>query len=319
MSKSSSKVFKVIISQGDEESIAPEIIAKALAKTNYKKIKIFIVAASSAKKTILRECKRIDFDYSELLRSSINFISPFEMNVPSSYKKDNALSSIYTASTLMLDNKADVFVTAPVDKHKIAKSIKNFAGHTGFLKQLSKAKHTLMLMSTPSIKVAIQTEHIALKMVARSLKKDELTASLKLLAEYACKNNFDKICVLALNPHAGDSRLIGSEEKEILEPVIKNFKFKKLNIFGPYPADSAFTPENRKFFKVFLSLYHDQGMIPVKYLGFDNVVNVTLGLPYIRTSPGHGTAYDIVNKGVASSLSMEKAIIEGINLFKAYA
>lgn len=319
MSKSSFKVFNVVISQGDEDSIAPELIAKTLANINYKRIKIFIVAATRAKDLIIKNCKRIDFNFSKQLDNGINFISPFEINVPVSYKKDNALSSIYTACNFILMKKADFLVTAPINKHKIAKTVKNFSGHTGFLKYLSKSKSTLMLMSTPSIKVAIQTEHIPLNIVSKSLKKEKLIQSLVLLADYAYRKKLKNICVLALNPHAGDAGLIGSEEKEILEPVINSFKYKNIKIYGPYPADSAFTPENREYFKVFLSLYHDQGMIPVKYEGFDNVVNVTLGLPFIRTSPGHGTAYEIVNKGIASSLSMENAIKEGINLYNTYA
>lgn len=318
MLKSSSSLYDVIISQGDEDSIAPEIIAKTLSKTNFNRIKIFILASDNAKKLILSQCKNIDFNFLKFLNSGINFISPFDINIPDPYKKDSALSAIYTASNYMLKKKAKVLVTAPIDKNKISKFVKNFSGHTGLLKKISKSKNTLMLMSTPTIKVAIQTEHISLKNVSKCLKQEKLFSSLELLSDYSYKNKYKDICILALNPHAGDNGLIGVEEKNILEPLIKNFKFKNIKFHGPYPADSAFTPHNRERFKVFLSLYHDQGMIPVKYEGLDNVVNVTLGLPFIRTSPGHGTAYDIVNKGIASSASMENAILEGINLYNAY-
>jgi len=305
----------VILSQGDENSINPEIIAKSIFKINLKKVKLTIIASKNVKIKIF---KFYNFFFKNTKKlESIKFINPNDYNIPKKYSLNTALSCIYIANKLVIENKNSVLVTAPVDKHEISKTIK-FSGHTNLLKKLSKANNTLMLMSTNNIKVAIHTEHIPLSKVSKNINIYNLSSSLSLLIKYCKLNNFKNICVLSLNPHAGDNKLIGFEESIIIKKAINKFKKSSIKISGPLPADSAFTPFNRKKYTVFLAMYHDQGMIPVKYEGFDFVTNITLGLPYIRTSPGHGTAKDIVNKNIASEKSLLKAIYEAIDLNKKY-
>jgi len=312
MSKSLSNA---LISQGEENSINPEIIAKSIFSINLNKVNLSIIATESFKKKIYYFYK-LNFKNTTKL-NKLSFINPETHNIPKKYSYNSAVSSIYLANKLILKKKYDFLVTAPVNKYKISKSTE-FTGHTGFLKKLSKAKNTLMLMSTNKIKVAILTEHIPVYKISKSISIDKINKALNLLVEYCKLNNYHNICVLSLNPHAGDNNLLGDEETKIIKKALLKFKKSSIKIYGPISADSAFTPLNRKKYSVFLALYHDQGMIPVKYEGSDYVTNITLGLPYIRTSPGHGTAEDIINKNIASAKSLIKAIKEGISLNQLY-
>ena len=307
-SKSSSRKFgnlKIGISQGELTGISPEIIAKSLNKLHTDTTLEFYVVCTKEGKELIS--KHLDFTPQE----NIQFIFPDLSEVPSEYHVSEPLVCIYYAAKLALDKKIDAIVTAPIDKNVIAQKYSNFSGHTGFLREITNTENVLMLMSTPSLKVGIFTEHVPLSEVCKHIKKDRIIDSVKLLNDYIKSHSENPtIGVLAINPHAGDSGLIGTEENEIIAPAIKYLNENNIKSIGPLPGDTAFTPSHRKTCDAFLSMYHDQGMIPVKMKGLDLVVNISLGLPIIRTSPGHGVAYDIANKGIASPESMLRAIDE---------
>lgn len=293
MSKSSNKI-KIAITHGELSGISPEIIEKTINNfKNNKKIKIYVIANKEAQKKI-----KINKDF---------FIEP--TNVPKTIEKSDALASIYAASFLALKKEINAIVTAPIDKYKESLIIKNFSGHTGFLKNILKAKNTLMLMHAKNLKVAIMTDHLAIKNISKNINILKIRSSINLLKNYLGNKNAN-IAVLSLNPHAGDKGLLGNEEINIISKAIKGIK----NVVGPIPADTAFTPEKIKEFDAFLAMYHDQGMIPIKMQGVNNVVNITLGLPIIRTSPGHGVAYDIKGKNKASAVSMINAVKEAVKM-----
>jgi 4-hydroxythreonine-4-phosphate dehydrogenase len=294
MLKFSNKKIKIAITQGEKSSISPEIIAKSIDKIKDKNLELFVICSNTYKLKVQKLLKKSNFN---------NFIDLKYENFPENIKTQ-ALKSIYKASMMTLNKDFDAIVTAPIDKNKEEKKYKNFSGHTDFLKDILKAKNSLMLMKAKNLNIAIATNHIPIKNLSKHLTKILLREKLNIFNNYLKTKKSNKIAVLSLNPHAGDKGTLGKEEEKIIKPVIKNLK----NVFGPIPSDTIFMKENIKKYDGILAIYHDQGMIPVKMQGLDNVVNITLGLPIIRTSPGHGVAYDIVNKNIASPKSMINAI-----------
>ncbi|MFH1224075.1 MAG: 4-hydroxythreonine-4-phosphate dehydrogenase PdxA [Pseudomonadota bacterium] len=315
MSEHTSRKFGVIkigITQGELSGIAPEITAKALKVFNKDRtIAIYVVASKDGKKKIL-SCVKTP------LGKHITFIEPDKKHVPGNIGNSDALLCVYHAAKMALNKEIDAVVTAPVDKSKIAEKYSGFSGHTRFLEKILNVGPTLMFMKTPSLKIGIMTEHIPLKDVAKSITKQKIIQAVMLLNKHLSKFK-TKPCigVLSLNPHAGDSGLVGREEIKIISPAIKTLRKKGINVIGPLPADSAFSPSIKNKCDALLSMYHDQGMIPAKIKGMDSLVNITLGLPIIRTSPGHGVAYDIVGKNTASADSMIKAVNQAIEMVLA--
>jgi len=315
MLKSTSKNFgpiKIGITQGEISGIAPEIIAKAIENFNEDKtVEIYVVATPEATIEIKTNLK-----YG--LAKHIVFEEPKYGEIPNIISNSPELSCIYWATKMVLDGDLDAIVTAPVDKNKTSKTYPKFSGHTGFLKEILKAKEVLMLMSTPSFKIGIMTEHVPVKDIIKHLSKERIINSVTLFSEYLNKIKQNPVIgILALNPHSGDGGLIGTEEMEIIQPAIDELNKKQIKVIGPLPADSAFVSPIKDSWDGVLAMYHDQGMIPAKIKGVDNLVNITLGLPIIRTSPGHGVAYDIKGTGKASANSMIKAINQAIDMVLA--
>ena len=229
-----------------------------------------------------------------------------------------ALKSLEAAVSDLKAGKIDVLVTAPINKNTMHSEQFKFSGHTEFLSKSFDVKEHLMLLFNDRIKVALVTEHLALRDVSASLSTDKIFNKIKVLHESLKKDfaiNKPKIAVLALNPHAGDSGLIGMEEKDIILPAVNKAKDQNILAMGPFAADGFFGANEFLKYDAVLAMYHDQGLIPFKYMAFEDGVNYTAGLPVIRTSPDHGTAYDIAGKGIASESSMRNAMYAAIDIF----
>ena len=231
---------------------------------------------------------------------------------------DNAINSIDCAIDAYKKNKIDALVTAPINKSSIQKNKSDFIGHTEYL-QNNFNGNSLMIMVSEVMKIACLTGHTSLSNVKNYISKQNIIENL-LILNNSLKKDFGKvkpkIAVLGLNPHAGESGMLGNEEIEIIIPAIDDTKDKGLLVFGPYSADSFFTTKNLSAFDGILAMYHDQGLIPFKTLAFDSGVNFTAGLDIIRTSPVHGTAFEIAGKGLANENSFRQAVFLACEIYK---
>ncbi len=233
-----------------------------------------------------------------------------------------ALLSIQMASKYLEAGKIDAVVTAPIDKDNIQSDEFKFPGHTEFFTSYFKAEESLMLLVSGQLRVATLTGHVPLKDVAQRITAKLLRTKLLLLAG-SLQKDFGilkpRMAVLGLNPHAGENGLLGTEEKEIILPVIKELREKGMLVYGPYPADGFFATGAWKKFDGTMATYHDQGLVPFKTLAFDSGVNFTAGLSVVRTSPDHGTAYDIAGKGLAIETSFREALYAACDIYKQRA
>lgn len=210
-------------------------------------------------------------------------------------------------------------VTAPINKHNIQSEDFKFPGHTEYLTERFEAKSSLMMMVSDGFRMGVATGHIPLLEVSKTLSSDLLRTKITLFLK-SLKEDFSidkpRLAVLGLNPHAGESGLLGQEELEIIQPVVDEFRTKGNLVFGPYPADGFFGKAQFKEFDGVLGMYHDQGLIPFKYIAFESGVNFTASLPVIRTSPDHGTAYDIAGQNEADPGSFLQALFLALDLVK---
>ena len=230
-----------------------------------------------------------------------------------------SFASLDAATKDLAAGKVDVLVTAPISKEAMGKTDFKFPGHTEYLADLSGLDEALMVMVSPKMRVALVTSHIALKDVVSSLSIDKIVDKLKVFNKSLQKDfgiQRPKIAVFGVNPHAGENGKMGDEEREIISLAIQRASGEGILAFGPYPADGFFGSGAMNKFDGILAMYHDQGLAAFKALAFDEGVNFTAGLPIIRTSPDHGTAYDIVGEGVASEASMRSAIYLAIDVFR---
>jgi len=216
----------------------------------------------------------------------------------------------------------DAITTCPINKKAMNEAGYSFPGHTELLAHLVGASSVAMMFLGPKWRVVLVTTHLPLKDVPGWINKDRILTTLR-LADDGMKKYFGiphpKIGVLGLNPHSGEGGLLGKEERREILPAIAEAKLLGMDVEGPFPADSFFNISGRYAFDVVISMYHDQGLIPVKMLGFKESVNFTLGLPFIRTSVDHGTAYDIAGKGIADPTNLVEAILIAANLSKLNA
>jgi 4-hydroxythreonine-4-phosphate dehydrogenase len=201
-------------------------------------------------------------------------------------------------------------VTCPIDKSIVKSVLPNFTGHTEYLAEKSGAKKTVMMLCNLDFNIALLSNHVSLRDVSSLLTTETVERTIRTSVESFSKH-FDvkkpKIAILGLNPHAGELD-DASEERIVFLPLIKKLQFEGLDIHGPYPADSFFPKAKKDVWDIVFSPYHDQGLVAAKYAGLEHVINVTLGMPYLRISPGHGTAYDIVDQNIADHRSFERAI-----------
>ena len=231
-----------------------------------------------------------------------------------------ALLAIDSAVEDLKNGLIDVLVTAPVNKHNVQEAAqKPFTGHTGYLAEKFGITSYLMLMVGENLRIGVVTEHIPIDQVAKTITTALISDKILILEE-SLRKDFNirkpRIAILGLNPHAGDGGLIGNQEQEIITPAIQAAQQKGFLVYGPYPADGFFASSGYKQFDAVLAMYHDQGLIPFKTLNFEDGVNYTAGLPYVRTSPAHGTAFDIAGKDQASADSMRAATYLACEIFK---
>ncbi|MFA6830818.1 MAG: 4-hydroxythreonine-4-phosphate dehydrogenase PdxA [Bacteroidaceae bacterium] len=243
-----------------------------------------------------------------------------EMGVPDAAAGAAALDALERAIKDYKEGAIDVIVTGPINKHTIQSETFNFPGHTEYIQErLGENHHALMILMSGSLRVALATGHLPLKEVSAAITKELL---LDKLQNFAASLNDDfgivkpRIAVLSLNPHAGDEGLLGDEEVKVIQPVIEELSKKGMFVFGPFAADGFFGSNNYSHFDGILAMYHDQGLAPFKALAMDSGVNFTAGLPVVRTSPAHGTAFGIAGKNVADESSFRSAIYTAIDIYR---
>jgi 4-phospho-D-threonate 3-dehydrogenase / 4-phospho-D-erythronate 3-dehydrogenase len=316
----------VAVTMGDPAGIGPEIIIKALSLAELSRLSRPVVIGdarvmknamkySKASPVVLKEIKRLD--EGDFRTGIINILDMD--NVDSHKLKIGKVSVeagrasvkyIERAIDLAMDKKVDAIATGPINKEAINKAGFRFDGHTELLTKRTGAKHSAMMFLSDSIRVMLVTTHLPLSQVAKEIDKKKILSVIKLadkeLTELLGKK--PRIGVAGLNPHAGEAGIFGSEEEKIISPAIEEAKKMGINVKGPVSADAIFYLANLNMFDIVIAMYHDQGLIPLKLLSFNKSVNVTVGLPIIRTSVDHGTGFDIAGKGWANPSSMIQAI-----------
>ena len=261
-------------------------------------------------------------DFSKVNHKQINIFNCWEEDVIINPGQLNdiggnyAVKSLLAAAHALKEGHIQGLVTAPIHKKNVQSAEFNYTGHTPFLKDTAKASDVLMLLYADNLRVALVTEHVPVKSITQNITKEAIVSKLTLLYNSLRKDfGIDKprIAVLGLNPHAGDEGLIGNEEQEIIRPAIKEVKQNML-VFGPYSADAFFARRSYLKFDAVLAMYHDQGLIPFKTIAVGEGVNFTAGLPFVRTSPDHGTAFDIAGKNKADTTSFTTAVFECVDI-----
>ncbi len=261
-------------------------------------------------------------DFSKLNHKQINIFNCWEEDVvinPGQLTEaagQYAVKSLLAAADALMAGHIQGLVTAPIHKKNVQGDNFRYTGHTPFLKDVAGVKDVLMLLYAENLRVALVTEHLPVQAVAQNITKENIVSKLNLL-NTSLKRDFGidkpKIAVLGLNPHAGDEGLIGNEEETIIRPAIKQAKQNSL-VFGPFSADAFFARRSYLQFDAVLAMYHDQGLIPFKTIAMGEGVNFTAGLPFVRTSPDHGTAFDIAGKNKADATSFMTAVFECVDI-----
>lgn len=324
--------IRVGISIGDINGIGPEVIIKALRNPDMLIGCTPIIYASS--KLLTAHKKLIDDDLfifqgvndaTEAQDKKVNIVpcwsevADIEIGKATKNGGKHAFLSLEKATQDLAAGKIDVLVTAPISKETIHQAGFEFPGHTEYLAHLSGVDEALMMMVTEDLRVALVTSHIPLKDVPNVINENIVLDKIKKLNNSLIKDFGivrPRIAVLGLNPHAGERGSMGTEESEIISPAIQKAMEKGILTFGPYPADGFFGSRHYLKFDAVLAMYHDQGLTGFKSLAFDNGVNFTAGLPIVRTSPDHGTAFDIAGKGIANEQSMRSAIYLAMDIYK---
>lgn len=322
------------ISIGDINGIGPEVIIKALSNHMIMNECIPIIYGSSKvmgyHKNIVKDP---GFNFININRTDkaatnkVNLINCWQDNVtidigqPTEDSGKCAYIALDRAVGDLKKGFIDALVTAPINKHAMKMANFPHLGHTEYIAEvMEKSGHELMMLSSNALKVAVLSSHIPLSKAAEKVTKERVKECINILNQ-SLKQDYGKdkptIAVLGLNPHAGDNGEIGTEEVENIRPAILELKKKGMIVSGPYSADGFFGNSNYRKFDAILAMYHDQGLIPFKALSFGSGVNFTAGLPCIRTSPDHGTGYEIAGQNIADASSMRQAIYAAIDIFKA--
>jgi len=322
--------LKVGISIGDVNGIGLEIIIKTLADNRLLDFFTPIVYGNTKVASFHRKAIGInDFSFNvinhpdQAHEKRPNMINCWQEDVKITLGESNeiggkyALISLERATTDLINGKIDVLVTAPINKHNIQQENFKFPGHTEYIQAKTNSEDVLMFMISDELKVGVVTGHIPVNEIAAHINQQAILKKLDLMNN-SLKADFwiqkPKIAVLGLNPHAGDNGLIGTEDQNIIIPAIQEANSKGIFTFGPYAADGFFAGDGYQHFDGILAMYHDQGLIPFKQIAFHNGVNFTAGLPVVRTSPDHGTGYDIAGKNKASEQSFREAIFAAIRI-----
>ncbi|SIT10014.1 4-hydroxythreonine-4-phosphate dehydrogenase PdxA [Belliella pelovolcani] len=320
------------ISIGDINGIGAEVTMKALMDNRIQKLVTPVIYAHGKAITFYRKQLEMDeFNFmqirsvDEIHHKKINLINVVEDSpevipgVETQEAGKMALAALNHAIEDLKAGKIEALVTAPLNKNNINSGDLKFVGHTEYLTAAFDTKESLMFLVAEDIRVGIVTGHIPLKDIAQNVTPNNIKSKLNLMLK-SLTDDFGiakpRIAVLGLNPHAGEDGLLGDEEINIIQLVIREFKDKGHLVFGPYPADGFFGMMHQKKFDGVLAMYHDQGLIPFKSIAFETGVNFTAGLPIVRTSPDHGTAYNIAGKNVADEGSMRAAILQAYDVIR---
>jgi 4-hydroxythreonine-4-phosphate dehydrogenase len=324
--------IRVGITQGDMNGIGPEVIIKTFSDPTMLELCTPVIFSSVKLMNFYKKqagAEELNFhlvrDAEQIQHRKVNLVNFYEEELqvepgkPSPVAGKYALRSIDLACEALLQNKIDLLVTAPIDKNSIAANLPGFNGHTEYLRQKLNAQHSLMLLMQDALRVGLVTDHVPLREVAQHITKERIVQKAKVMAKSMLEDfgiRKPKIAVLGLNPHAGDGGTIGKEELEIIMPAVEQLKAENILAFGPYSADGFFGSGSYQKYDAILAMYHDQGLAPFKALSFSGGVNYTAGMKYVRTSPDHGTAYDLAGKNSANESSFRQAVYTAIDIFR---
>jgi 4-hydroxythreonine-4-phosphate dehydrogenase len=321
------------ISIGDLNGIGSEVILKTFEDARMLELCTPVIFAnvkilSFIKKTLELTAPLHGIDkMDQLVVGKINVLNIWREGVDLNFGKNDdtvgkyAIKSFTAATKALKDNQIDVLVTAPINKYNIQSEDFKFPGHTDYLNQELEG-NALMLMVQDNLRVGLLTDHVPVNEVAKHLTEKLIVQKIETIKQSLIQDfgiNKPKIAVLALNPHAGDNGVIGKEEDEIVRPTLKKLFDKGTLVFGPFAADGFFGSSQYEKYDAVLATYHDQGLIPFKTLSFGNGVNYTAGLNKVRTSPDHGTAYEIAGKGLADYNSFKEAVYTAIDIYNSRA
>jgi 4-hydroxythreonine-4-phosphate dehydrogenase len=320
------------ITQGDINGISYEVIMKTLADNRIFDICTPVVYGSPKVAAYHRKALDLEnFSFNsirtvdEAIARRANIINCIddsarvELGKSTQYAGEASLQALEVAVKDLEDGKLDVIVTAPINKANIKSDKFNFNGHTEFFETRFNAQGVLMLMVNDLMRIGVVTSHVPVAKVTEYITRDTILSKLRII-NYSMLTDFairrPRIAVLGLNPHAGDEGVIGDEEQKEIIPAINEAQNEGIMAFGPFPADGFFGAGTFSKFDAILAMYHDQGLVPFKALTTEGGVNYTAGLPVVRTSPAHGTAYDITGKNLASADSFRKAVYMAVEIFK---
>lgn len=315
---------------GDLNGIGLEVIIKSLSDNRIQEICTPVIFASNKTVNFYRKSlPEGNFQFQSI--KEISRLNPKMINLFNCWEEEVQITpgtlnqtgghyarlSLIAATEALKNGDIDALVTAPIHKNNIQAENFNYTGHTPFLRDFFKVPDVVMLMVADNMRIALLSEHVPLSEAAAQVTREAIQGKVRILIS-ALQRDYGidkpKIAVLGLNPHAGDEGLVGREEIEIIQPAIRELKQSGLMVFGPYPADGFFARNQHAKFDAVLAMYHDQGLIPFKSLALGEGVNYTGGLPVVRTSPDHGTAFDIAGQGKADHSSMVAAMFEAIDI-----
>lgn len=328
------RLIRVGITHGDINGIGYEVILKTFADSRLTELCTPVIYGSSKIAAYHRKAMELPPVNMNIISRAedaganrVNIINcvdddtKVELSKSTEIAGDAAFKSLEAAVTDLKRGVIDVLVTAPINKHNIQNDNFHFPGHTEYLEDCfgNQDRKALMILMNNDIRVALVTGHLPLSQIASSITVGDIVTKLRIF-NHSLKQDFGivkpRIAVLALNPHAGDAGLLGTEEETIIIPAMKEAEKKGVMSFGPYPADGFFGSRMFDKFDGILAMYHDQGLAPFKALAMDDGVNFTAGLPVVRTSPAHGTAYDIAGKNVASEDSFRQAVYVALDVYR---
>ena len=323
--------IKVGITQGDVNGIGYEVILKTFEDPTILELCTPIVYGSPKIMTYHRKALELETSFTiinsaaEAVNGKLNVVNcceeevKVELGKPSKESGKAAFDALEKAMSEYKEGRYDVLVTAPIHKQMIQSESFTFPGHTEYIEQSIGEGKALMILANESLRMALATGHVPVSKITSTLTQELITEKLTIF-NAALKSDFGigapRIAVLALNPHAGDGGVIGTEEETIITPAIKAAREQGIICFGPYPADGFMGSGAFSHFDGVLAMYHDQGLAPFKTLAMENGVNFTAGLPIIRTSPDHGTAFDIAGKNMASPDSFRQALYMAIDIHR---
>lgn len=308
MPTSRSKNKRIGITLGDPSGIGPEVVARALSEPSIRKLGLFTLIGDQ--NTFKKYCSTRYANCSFIGQQSNSRI-PFKPGKPNRVSATSSLNALHAAVALIKRGEISCLVTAPVCKEAIHQISPSFVGHTEFLADSFGVKDFGMMFVGQKLRIIIVTRHIPLNKVSGAIHARNVYDTIR-LTHRSLRNTFNirnpRIAVCGLNPHAGEGGIIGKEELTKIIPAIQRARRHNMTVRGPFPADTLYSSGTAYEFDAIVAMYHDQGLIPLKTLCLSKLVNLTIGLPFIRTSPAHGTAFDIAGKDRADPSSMREAI-----------